>query len=529
MVVLLAYFGVAPRMRAKQHLRDQVAVEKAEVPIVNVTQLKANSGDAELTLPSTIQAIKEASLSARTTGYLSQRFVDIGYHVKAGEVLATIDAPEVDQQLSQAQADASKSVASGQQAIADVARLQAAVAEAKAQLAGSESNLQEIRADLKHVQAKLIESRGAEAEAVARLDQAKRLRDEKQADLGRTQARLSLANKTYTRWKLLAKGGAVSGQDLDEAQEGYESAESQVAAARADVASADADVIAAQSSLDASRGNVSAAIADVASAREKVDAAKSSVTSSQASVSASAAAVRAGSANVGAANAAINSSEANVGRMASLRSFEKIVAPFDGVITARNVDVGDLISPPSGGGSGNDQVNPVTKTGLFGVAWTDVLRVQVNVPEAYVSQIQEGQPADVSVAEYPGRWFPGKVFHLSGAVDAASRMELVEIRVVNSGGLLKPGMFSQVRFGAMKGSSIVQIPATAMIFDTNGTRVAVVTPENKIHYVQVKLGRDFGDRLEVLVGLKGDERVVTNPDDSLQEGAVVRIAPGNQS
>ena len=181
-------------------------------------------------------------------------------------------------------------------------------------------------------------------------------------------------------------------------------------------------MVAAQSSLDAARGNVSAAIADVASAREKVSAAKSAVTASQANVVASDAAVKAGSANVGAANAAIASSEANVGRVASLKSFEKVVAPFDGVITARNVDVGDLISPPSGNTASNDQVNPVSKTGLFGVAWTDVLRVQVNVPEAYVSQIQDGQAADVSVGEYPGRWFPGTVFHLSGAVDAASRM-----------------------------------------------------------------------------------------------------------
>lgn len=527
MVVVMAYFGIVPRLHATQKLDNEIKAEKAALPLVDVrtASMETSSG---LTLPSSIQAIEETSISARTSGYLSQRFVDIGSKVKAGQVLATIDAPEVDQELSQAQADASKSVAGGQQATADVARLEASVAQARAAQTGAESNLEEIRADLKHAQAKLIEAQGAEAVAEAHLSEAKKIRDEKDADVGRARARLTLASKTYARWQLLAKGGAVSGQDLDEAQEGYESSQSGLDAAKADLASADADVLAAQSNLAASKGDVRAAMADVSSGSEKVQAAKSAVVSSAANVAASLAALKAGSANVKAADAAISASEANVGRFTSLKSFERVIAPFDGVITARNVDVGDLISPPQGGTSTSDQTNPVSKTGLFSISRDDVLRVLVYVPEAYVPQIFSGQPAEISVAELPGQWFPGNVFHLSGAVDATSRTELVEIRVPNRKNELKPGMYAQVHFEQMRGTSTVEIPATAMIFDAQGTRVAQVRPDDTIHFITVQLGRDFGDKIEVLVGLKGNEKIVNNPDPSLIEGEKVRVSTGSQ-
>ena len=524
-VAVLAFLGIAPRLKANQKLAAEVHAQATELPVVSVTTLQRGTDKSDLTLPSTIQAIQETSISARTSGYLRQRFVDIGSHVKAGQLLATIEAPEVDQQLSQAQAQTSQSIANGRQSQADVSRLRAAVSAAQSQISAAKAGEEEVVADVAHMKAKLIETKGAEAEAAAQLDEAQRNLEAKRADLGRANARRTLARKTYDRWQALAKGGAVSGQDLDEAQEGYESSQSAVDAAQADVSAAEAQVTGARSAIAARKGDVSAAIADVSSAYQKVDAAKSAVTSSRANAAAAESAVQAGIAGEGAAQAAVASSQANVARVASLRSFENVVAPFEGVITARNVDVGDLISPPAGGNSGNDQTNPVGGTGLFGIARTDFLRIQVNVPEADIVGIHEGEPAQVSVAEYPGKWFRGQVSHTSGAIDATSRTELVEIRLANPGDRLKPGMYSHVRFANAGGSSAVQIPATAMIFDANGTRVAEVTSDNKVHFVTVTLGRDLGDRIEVLVGLNGNERLVTNPDDSLREGESVQVAP----
>jgi RND family efflux transporter MFP subunit len=524
-VAVLAFLGIAPRLKASQKLDQEVHTQATQLPVVSVTTLHKTSDAGDLILPSTIQAIQEASISARTNGYLKQRFVDIGSHVKAGELLATIEAPEVDQQLSQVQADTSRYIANGRQAQANVSSLQAAVSASESQIASSEAGLQQVIADVAHTKAKLIEAEGAESEAKAQLQQSQQHLEAKKADLGRANARKTLAQKTYVRWQALAKGGAVSGQDLDEAEEAYQSSQSQVEGAQADVASADADVAAARSTIDARKGDVSAAFADIASAQQKVDAARSAVSSSRSNSVAARAAVQAGIANVGAAQSAIASSEANVSRVSSLQSFEKVVAPFSGVITARNVDVGDLISPPTGGSSGTDQTNPVGGTGLFDIARTDFLRIQVNVPESDIVGIHEGEPAGVEVSAYPGKWFTGEVFHTAGAIDSASRTELVEIRLANPGNLLKPGMFAQVRFSQAGSAKAVQIPATAMIFDAKGTRVAEVAEDDTIHFVPVQLGRDLGDKIEVLVGLKGDEQLITNPDDSLREGEKVQIAP----
>jgi RND family efflux transporter MFP subunit len=514
--------GIKPRLAQQQKLKAMVASVRDSVALVNVEYPHYASATTGLFLPGNVQAITEATINARTTGYLSQRYVDIGSRVKAGQVLAEVMAPELDQQLTEARAETSKAQAGSEQAQADVTRLEANVAQARAEVARTRSNLEAARADLAHTQATLLGARSALSESSAKLVQARKQLNARKADHDRAHTHLILAEKTWHRWQELARGGAVSGQELDQTEADYEGSQAAVASAQADVESAQADVEAAQDAVHSREGDIAAAQADVNASRQKVSAAQAAVTSAEANVAAVQANVQASRANVRAAQAGTQASEANVNRYVALKGFERIVAPFDGVITARNVDTGALINAGSVG-TGSDPTSTVPHSGLFGIARTDVLRIQVQVPQANVSAIHPGELARIQIQELPGRVFTGRVFDTAGALDATSRALLVEVRVNNPNSTLIPGMYAQVQFLDLHAQPILHVPADTLIFDSQGTRVATVTPDQKIRYKAVQVGRDYGKEVEITQGLAGNEPLVVNPTDALTEGAPVRV------
>jgi RND family efflux transporter MFP subunit len=212
--------------------------------------------------------------------------------------------------------------------------------------------------------------------------------------------------------------------------------------------------------------------------------------------------------------ATVQANQANVNRLQQLQSFEKIYAPFTGVITARKTDIGDLIDAGASGGS---------KTDLFDIAQPDKLRVYVNVPEAYSQATKPGLTADLTLAEFPSKRFQGKLVRTAEAIDPASRTLLVEIDVVNPTGVLLTGSYAEVHLKLPAGASSYIVPVNTLLFRKEGLRLAVVS-DGKAVLTPVTPGHDFGDRMEIVGGLKGDESIVVNPPDSIISGQPVRIA-----
>jgi RND family efflux transporter MFP subunit len=204
----------------------------------------------------------------------------------------------------------------------------------------------------------------------------------------------------------------------------------------------------------------------------------------------------------------VDAAKANVERLEQLKGFETVAAPFDGVISARNVDIGTLVNA----GSGPE---------LFHLAQSDTLRAYLNVPQRYVPDIRVGVPADVEIAEYPQELFSGKVARFAGALDVASRTLQVEVEIPNHDGRLFAGMFCEIRLHLTTAHPPILIPSNDAIIRSSGTLVAVVTSDHTIHLQAVKLGRDFGAQIEVLDGLAENARIVENPTDVLSEGQTV--------
>lgn len=213
--------------------------------------------------------------------------------------------------------------------------------------------------------------------------------------------------------------------------------------------------------------------------------------------------------------ATVKSAQANVARLEQLVSFEKLYAPFDGVVTARNTDVGQLIDSGSSGGSTRE---------LFHIAAIDKLRVFVPVPQIYSHDTLPGIEADLALPELPGRRFAGKVVRTADSIDPTTRTLLVEVDVVNKTGLLMPGAYTEVHFKIRSKGTTLVIPSTSLVFRSAGLRVPVVANGNKIAMLPVTVGRDFGNTIEILSGLPDNATVVANPPDSLVEGEVVRIS-----
>lgn len=208
----------------------------------------------------------------------------------------------------------------------------------------------------------------------------------------------------------------------------------------------------------------------------------------------------------------VKAGEAAVARLEKLSSFKEIRAPFAGTITRRHVDTGALIRASSSGSP------------LFELAQTDTLRVQVNVPQAYLRDIAVGAPVAIAVAEYPGRTFSGKVLRTSGAFDAVTRTMLTEIEVPNRHGELFPGIHVDVQLSLSQANPPIVVPATAVIIRSEGLQVAEVDDANAIRLQKIQVGRDLGKAVEILYGLNDGARIVTNPTDTLVDGMAVRIA-----
>ena len=208
---------------------------------------------------------------------------------------------------------------------------------------------------------------------------------------------------------------------------------------------------------------------------------------------------------------------ANARHYEALLSFSRITAPFSGVITSRNVEVGALVNA---GGATDNSAAP--HAGLFGIARTDTVRIVVSIPQSALADVKEGQNADVTIQQLPGKIFKGTVALLSGALDSTTRTRQAEVRIANPDGALLPGMYARVKFEASKGHMGLRIASNTLVVNELGTQVAVVQPDSHIHFVKVKIGRDFGTELEIVDGLNGSEKLVTAPGDDLKEGVAVK-------
>ena len=348
--------GIRTRVEATGSLNRDT--QQSSTPLVSVEHPKSIAPSQELVLPGSAQAFVSAPIYARTNGYLKKWYVDIGEHVKTGQLLAEIDSPEIDQQLAQARAD----------------------------LATAEANLR-------------------------------------------------LARTTADRYQNLLKSDSVAKQDVDEKM----------------------------GDRDAKQ-----AVAD--------------------------------------------SAGANVKRLVDTQAFEKVIAPFDGVITARKTDIGNLID--SGANSPGKE--------LFDLSATDKLRVFVNVPEIDSQAARPGVQVDLTLDEYPGRRFRGTVARTADSIDPTSRTLLTEVDYENARGELLPGAYVQAHLRLPSGGTTVTIPVSALLFRAEGLRVGLVRT-GLAELIPVTLGRDFGTSVEVVAGLHPSDWVIANPADSLTTGTPVRM------
>jgi RND family efflux transporter MFP subunit len=201
-----------------------------------------------------------------------------------------------------------------------------------------------------------------------------------------------------------------------------------------------------------------------------------------------------------------------------MQGFEKVYAPFDGVITERKTDFGNLIN------AGNDGAGRE----LFRVSQISTIRVFVNVPEEYSQQIADGASASMDLTELPGTQFRGSVTRTSNAIDPASKTLLVEVDVPNPSGQLLPGAYANIHFKVPRGVVPLVLPNSSILFQSAGTQIAIVNRENSVELQKVTLGRDFGDTVEILSDVTPKDTVVANPPDSLTTGALVAVAPGSE-
>ena len=317
----------------------------------------------------------------------------------------------------------------------------------------------ELDQELSQARAALAQTRSTLAQVQASLAQARANLQQARASLEQSKANEGLAAVTADRFTKLEAGGFVAHQDADERRAQYAVAQATTAAGQANVSAMQASVDAGESSVEAAR-------------------------------------------------AAVAASDANVQRLGALQSFQKLEAPFPGIITARGIDRGALITAGSGSGA----------TPLFRIARIENLRIFVNVPQTFVRSIAPGQEAQILVPEYPQRPFVGKIASTAGALDPTSRTLLTEVRLRNEDHALMPGMYAQVKFAVRPADAMWVVPATALISGAAGSQVLTVRGDSTVHYLAVQLGRDLGPSVEILSGLTGQERLVVSPPDGLKEG-----------
>lgn len=366
LAAVIAVFGILRRRHSSAALAQYTDANSA--PPVSLTLPVLSSTASEIVLPGNMQAFVQAPIYARTAGYVKGWYHDIGSHVTKGELLATIETPELDQQLDQAR-----------------------------------------------------------------------------ADLATAQANVGLAKVTANRYKDLIGSASVSQQDTDNAV----------------------------SALDAR-------VTQVASA------------------------------------------QANVRRLEELQSFERIEAPFDGVITARNLDIGQLITA-TGSTTTASATSLASNKEVFDISAIGTLRVFLNVPQVYSPDARNGVVATLTVPQYPGRAFQGRLVRSADSVDPTTRTLLAEVDVPNGKGELLPGSYTEVHLHLSHPAPALIVPVSALILDASGLHVAIVDGNSRAHIVSVTPGRDSGSTIEILSGIEQGQRVIANPPDSLIEGEPVRI------
>jgi RND family efflux transporter MFP subunit len=378
----IAFFaGYVPLQKQNLTIENEARDQAEALPRAEVVQVGRSTANSELQLPGSLQAVTEAPVLARADGYILRRTADIGDRVKAGQTLLEIEAPEMDEQIHQAQAN---------------------VQQAQAALDQATANYQQGKSDME------------------------------------------LAHLTADRWKSLSAKGVVSRQENDQYQAQYQSRV--------------ANVQALEKAIAAQRSAIAAA-------------------------------------------------EAGLARLRRMQSYLVVKAPFDGVITLRNVDVGALVTTGS--------------TLLFRIAQTNTLRAYVNVPQTNSNSVIPGQAAQLSVSNLPGRHFAGKVARTANSLDPASRTLLVEVQVPNPDGTLFPGMYAQVDLSSARINAPLLVPSDALVMQTGGSTVAVVRPDHTVHLQKIEVGRDYGDRLEVINGLREGDTIIPNPGDLAREGMKV--------
>jgi len=521
LIALLFFLGLVPKLKSRAALVSETHHQNGEAPEVEFVTGHMASDD-NLLLSGDVQAISATSVQARTSGYIAKVYVDIGSHVKAGQVLAEIESPDADQQVMQANADTAKSRATVGQSVANVAKSQAGVAQSQSELVRQKAAIKQAQAALAGSHAKVAQAQAAESGAKAKLAQSKHAVDTQNAALAQANSQYELAQVTAKRYGALLKEGFVAQQDYDQAAATLKTTAATVQAAQANIQASQSDVSAAEQEVAAATALVDAAKSDEDAARANVAAGQATYQSLQTNVNASRATVQASQADVAANQAAVSSSEANARRYEVLSGFKRVVAPFDGVITARNVDIGSLVSPGTNVAAGST----TPTSGLFGIARTDTLRIFVNLPQTYYQSVKAGSKAKILIRELPNTPFEGTVQQSSGALNSGSRTLLTEIRLPNASGTLLPGMYAQVQLPTGDGHASLRVPADVLKVDAKGTRIGVVDAQQRIHFRDVVIGRDFGPEVEIVSGIQATDKLVENPSDDLKDGGKVDAVPG---
>lgn len=490
LVVLLA-IGLIPRWRLDSRLSAASAEIKQGAPSVIVAQA-TEIDDPGLVLPGSTVATQVAAIQARSTGYVKSWNVDIGSSVKRGQLLATVEAPEVDAQYTQARNQSLQSSANLRQAESDAQKLAAAQRQTVAQRDSVSQALSQARANRRS--------------AASKVTAAKRAYKLAQANLRYDQSQLTYAVKENARYQKLVTDGFVT---LDQSEQ-----------IEATAKSAQAKVEADQEAVRVAASNIDDAQASYQAAVAAVDSATSNLRAAEENIHVSEAAYISGQRAIESNQAGLAATQGNEQHYQAMQGFEQVRAPFDGVITARNVDVGSLINAPASNAADTNPNNTAPTVGLFGIARLDPMEVDVSIPQAHYSEVTVGQKATMFLQELPSSKIEGTVSALSGALDGSSRTRLARVRVKNPKGLLRPGMFAQVHFAATKGQTL-RVPSTSLMINGHGTRIAVVTADNHIDLRSVTLGRDLGLETEVLSGIEPKQTIVLNPPDSLVQGMAV--------
>jgi len=525
-VAALLLIGLVPRLLHGPKLKSTARASKNSTPTVSTVTAKKPAAFDSLNLPGNIQAVQQTAITARASGYVRQRFVDIGDHVRAGQTLALLATPDLDQQVAQARAQ--------------LAGSQAAQAQAQANVSTQRANAVQTTAELARAQAMLAQARTQHSQAQAALAQAQETSEQQAAQLAQAEANLNLARVTAQRYQNLLADGAVDQQSADQNTANYQSSF--------------ANMRALQSAVRAGRANTQAFRDAVQSSSDNITAYQQGVVAGRAQVAAAQANVRSFEANVAASAANVGANRANLARSVALQGFGRVTAPFDGVITARNIDTGALITA-GGGSSGGDSASvgsgnagataqgnaaggsasgtgaaaSSTSSGsaggapssLFSIAQTNNLHIYLNVPQTYADVVRPGQTAQIVMREVPNHPFVGRIVRTAAALDTATRTLVSEVRLPNAGGGLKPGMFAQVHLRVPHASGDLVVPDAALITNAGGTQVLLVGKRNTLHFQPITVGRDFGTTIEVLSGLKAGQAIVANPSDTLHEGEKV--------